>query len=76
MTIPFIGGPVHAMRFEMTWIPPVNIMISERDKMIYAYVRDETAYFYDAELSAKLTARYDEFRKDFEGKINKLIPVD
>jgi len=69
----FIGGPLHRQVIEMYWIPEVNIFTSERDRIIYAYVREETEYYYDKDMSACLTAMYDRVKNRF--KINRIVPL-
>ena len=69
----FIGGPLHRRVIQMTWIPQVNIVTDIRDRRIMLYIREETAYYFDKELSEKLTAIYD----DVQGKFppNKVVPL-
>jgi len=69
----FIGGPLHRQVIQMTWIPPVNVVTDIRDRRILIYIRDETAYYFDKELSDKLTLIYD----DVHGKFppNKVVPL-
>lgn len=76
MIIPFIGGPMHGIKFEMQWIPALNWFVDERDRCIYAYVRDEMAYFYEKDLSARMTAVYDSVKSQFPGRWNKITPVE
>jgi hypothetical protein len=71
--VPFIGGPVHGVVFEMEWIPQVSMMNDEKERKIHAYLREEMAYFYEEELSNKLSAVYDQAVKKF--RINKIVPV-
>lgn len=75
LTVPFIRGPLHGIRFEMTWVPELNLVVDERDRRIHVYLRDEMAYFYDPELSERLTAVYDIAREKWSGHPNRIIPV-
>lgn len=74
-TCVFIGGPLHRQKMEMSWIPQLNLCIDERDRQIHAYVRDELAYFYERELSRKLTENYDVVRQRWRGKPNPMKPL-
>lgn len=69
----FINGPLHRQAIDMTWIPEVNLVSNSREKIVYAYIRDEMVYFYDPGLSAKLTAMYDQVQGHF--KKNPVNPV-
>lgn len=76
--MPFIRGPLHGIRFEMAWIPLVNIIVDERDRRIFLYERqgDEMAYYYNHDLSTKLTEHYDEAREKWKGSNNPMVPVN
>jgi hypothetical protein len=76
--MPFIRGPLHGIKFEMTWIPSAQIIVDERERRIFLYSRrgEEMAYFFEPELSAKLTECYDEARREWAGQKNAMIPVD
>lgn len=76
IVIPFIGGPLHGIKFQAEWLPQLNLCIDERDRRIHAYVREEMAYFYEQDLSDKLSANFDVVRDRWPGRKNNLVPVD
>jgi hypothetical protein len=57
--VTFRGGPVHNIVFQASRIPQVQIFMDERERIVHCYVRDEMEYYYDPELSKKLTANFD-----------------
>lgn len=67
----FVRGPLHRIQANMVWIPAVNIIVSERDKLVYVYFRDEMVYYYDQDASAKLTSLYETVKHAF-----KRNPID
>lgn len=75
LIVPFIRGPLHGIKFEMVWVPQVNLCIDERNRMIHVYIRDEMAYFYDPDLSDQLSTVYDIARERWAGQPNRIIPV-
>lgn len=80
--VTFINGPLHLLTAEATWIPEVQIFSDPKDRIIYAYIRDETFYYYDASMSAKLTEVFDKVQIAFKqnpvritGEASPEIPV-
>ena len=65
VTVTFVRGPVHLLQAEVTWLPDINLFTSERDRLIYAYVREDLVYYYDLQLSAKLSMVYDKAKGFF-----------
>jgi hypothetical protein len=69
----FVNGPFHRFVMEMTVIPEVDIVVDGRQRCIYAYVREETTYYYDADLSRRLTEQFDTVRGKFK-RVN-VLPI-
>ncbi len=65
VTVTFVRGPVHLLQAKVSWLPDVNLFTSERDRLIYAYVREDLVYYYDIQLSAKLSLVYDKAKGFF-----------
>jgi hypothetical protein len=73
----FVRGPMHLLQAEMLWLPEMNVMLDEREHTVHAYIRDETTYYYEPELSAKLTSVYDKVKEKFQqNKINVVGEVE
>lgn len=73
----FIRGPLHRIQAEMTWVPQVNLFFNDREKIVYAYIRDETCYYYDPAMSAKITAKFDLIRSKLGPDVhnNSINPI-
>lgn len=55
----YVRGPLHLIQAEMNWIPEVQMFSDRGDKTVYAYRREEMVYYYDSEMSKKLSEVYD-----------------
>jgi hypothetical protein len=70
----FVGGPLHRIRCRMTWCPQVNFFMDESNKQAHAYVREEMTYFYDPELSKRMSDKYNLLSA--LGKPNRIEPLE
>jgi hypothetical protein len=66
----FVNGPLHRIKCDATRVPPVNLFFDDRNRVVHAYVRDGVVYFYDKDLSAKLTGKWDDIRWRLEDDKN------
>jgi hypothetical protein len=69
----FVNGPFHRFVMEMTVIPEVDMVVDKRQRCIYAYVREEKIYYYDTDLSRRLTEQFDVVQGKFK-RVN-MLPV-